>query len=80
MPNTNNLKPENAEVVKKIRILRAYTRKTGFQTGRSVNALLAPLAPDDLVEVLTTLEQDPPLKSPRVESGVESGVRLYDPQ
>lgn len=71
MMNTNNqIKPANADIVRKIRLLRAHTKQTGMITTRSEGTLLSRLAPDDLVEVLEALEQ--PL--------TESGVRRYDPQ
>lgn len=70
MPQTT-LKPELAEVVRKIRLLRSYTKETGFRTTRSEITLLSRLAPDDLANVLEALEQQAPS---------ESGVRRYDPQ
>jgi hypothetical protein len=71
MPNTNPIKPENGDIARKIRLLRAHTKQTGMITTKSVNTLLARLAPDDLVEVLEALELQPQS---------DAGVRRYDPQ
>ncbi len=83
MPNTNPIKPENADVVRKIRLLRAHTKQTGMITTRSEGTLLSRLAPDDLVEVLEALEQD--ASSQRIPSDrftkstdLSHGVKRFD--
>jgi hypothetical protein len=45
------------DLIHKIKVLRAYTRRTGFKTSRSENELLAPLNGNDLAEVLAALEE-----------------------
>ena len=45
-----------AEIVNKVRVLRAYTQRSGFRTTRSEKEILARLGPDDLAAVLLALE------------------------
>jgi hypothetical protein len=76
MPDTK-IKPELAEVVRKIRALRNVTKATGFVTNRTIGEMLAKLPVDDLVAVGEALQFKPgELK----QIDAESGVRRYDPQ
>jgi hypothetical protein len=49
---------QRAEVVQKIRVLRAYTEQSGFRTTRSEKELLSRLSPDDLSAVLCELARE----------------------
>lgn len=53
------LPPALAEIVAKIRALRAYTARTGMRTTRSEKEILQRLGADDLALVLLALEDDP---------------------
>jgi len=46
-------------IIEKVKNLQQLTSKTGFQTGRSICALLADLTPDELVEVNQALSAAP---------------------
>lgn len=52
-------KEEVAEVIRKVKQLRQLTKETGFFTNKSVGQLLAPLTPDELVEVADSLQLTP---------------------
>jgi len=59
---TDNSKTQRLDlqaIVEKVRALRDLTQTTGFQTSRSIGALLGKLSPDDLAEVSLTLQQAP---------------------
>ncbi len=50
-------KPDSLhDIIAKIRVLRAYTVRTGFRTTKSQNEILARLNADDLATVLLVLE------------------------
>jgi hypothetical protein len=51
------IRPELKEVVEKVRALRDLTKTTGFQTSRSIGALLGRLSPDDLSAVSLELQK-----------------------
>lgn len=60
MPNTRTqLTPELADIVRKIRALRAVTKTTGFITNRTIGEMLQRLTPDDLVAVGEALQLKP---------------------
>jgi hypothetical protein len=50
-----NMKRDLTDIIDKVRKLQQLTKTTGFQTGRSVCALLTNLTPDELVEVSEAL-------------------------
>jgi len=52
------LSPESRAVVEKIRVLRKYTRDTGFKTTRSQNDLLQTLDGNDLANALLVLNEE----------------------
>jgi hypothetical protein len=52
------LSPESRTVVEKIRVLRKYTRDTGFKTTRSQNDLLQTLDGNDLANALLVLNEE----------------------
>jgi hypothetical protein len=59
-PQTSNqLKPEIAEIVRKIHALRRVTKTTGFVTNRTIGEMLMRLSPDDLVAVGEALQLKP---------------------
>ena len=60
-----NNKRDLTETIEKVRKLRQLTKTTGFQTGRSVCALLANLTPDELVEVNDALNNSTSSQSER---------------
>lgn len=77
MSNTN-LKPELAEIVRKIKALRTVNKMTGFVLSRTIGDLLRPLSTDDMVaigEALTLKESEVKHLAPS-----HIGVRRYDPQ
>ncbi len=45
MPNAQTLRPELADIVRKIRALRTLNRTTGFVLNRTIGDLLKPLLP-----------------------------------
>ena len=51
------IRPELKEVVEKVRALRDLTKTTGFQTSRSIGALLGKLNPEDLALVSIELQK-----------------------
>jgi len=53
-----NRKQELEQIAHKVKVLRAFTRETGFYTTRSVGALCQNLTPDELATVaeLSTTE------------------------
>jgi hypothetical protein len=53
-----NRKEELAKIAHKVKVLRAFTKDTGFFTTRSVGQLLQNLSPDELATVaeLSTAE------------------------
>ena len=53
------MKRDLTEIIEKVRKLQQLTKTTGFQTGRSVCALLTNLTPDELVEVSEALNLPP---------------------
>lgn len=77
MPNAN-LKPELAEIVRKIKALRTVNKMTGFVLSRTIGDLLRPLSADDLVAIGEALE----LKASEVKHlpSPQVGVRRYDAQ
>lgn len=72
---STTLKPELAEVVRKIHALRKVTKTTGFITNRTVGEMLAKLSTDDLVEVGEALKLKP---EDARHYGLNAGVRRYD--
>jgi hypothetical protein len=54
----NQLSPDARAVVEKIRVLRKYTRETGFKTTRSQNDLLQTLDGNDLANALLVLNEE----------------------
>jgi hypothetical protein len=48
---TNRSKQELEQIAHKVKVLRAFTRDTGFFTTRSVGTLLQNLSPDELATV-----------------------------
>jgi hypothetical protein len=48
---TTTMKKDLTPIIDKVRKLQQLTRTTGFQTGRSICALLSNLTPDELVQV-----------------------------
>lgn len=52
------MKKDLTEIINKVRNLKQLTQKTGFQTGRSVCALLSGLTADELVEVNKALNEE----------------------
>jgi hypothetical protein len=57
--NNKTLRPDLIEVLKDVLALRNYTRQNGgqFKTHKSERALLAPLNPRDLADVLRHLDE-----------------------
>jgi hypothetical protein len=54
----NHLSLDAKAVVEKIRVLRKYTRETGFKTTRSQNDLLQTLDGNDLANALLVLNEE----------------------
>jgi hypothetical protein len=52
-------KSELEEIIRKVRLLRSFTKTTGFFTTKSVGALLGRLSPDELVEVVEAFGMTP---------------------
>jgi hypothetical protein len=79
MSNTTTLKPELAEIVRKIKAYRTVNKMTGFVLSKTIGDLLRPLSPDDLMLIGEALGQ---LKESEVKhlSTPQIGVRRYDPQ
>lgn len=53
------MKRDLTDIIDKVRKLQQLTRTTGFQTGRSVCALLSDLSPEELVKVSEALNLPP---------------------
>ena len=59
------MKRDLTEIVNKVRNLKQLTQTTGFQTGRSICALLSDLTPDELAAVNEGLNPTPNPSSQR---------------
>jgi hypothetical protein len=59
MQTNNPRKQELEQIARKVRVLRAFSKETGFHTTRSVGTLLASLTPDELYEVAELSEISP---------------------
>ena len=60
----NNRRQELQQIAHKVKVLRAFTRDTGFFTTRSVGTLLQNLSPEELVIIaeLSATEPQPASK------------------
>ncbi len=65
IPHEGDLSFEAKQILTKVRVLRDYTKATGFRTTKSQNDLIQTLDGDDLASVLLILNTNAPVPTGR---------------